>query len=137
MSALRARIFENENDLAALCALIAHARPVAWQSDYPGTMDLRELLAEPAVQNSTRLWETENGALVAYALVDESSNLLFDVLPEARSPALDAEIFAWGAECVRQRNAETNAQNTLDAVCRVENAERVAWLEHFGFTRQA
>lgn len=107
-----------------------------WQSDYPSANDLRELLARPLAQSSTQLWLDASGDLIAYALVDEFNNLLFDVLPAARSPALDAEIFAWGAECVQKRNAETHAQNTLDAVCRMEDVERVAWLERFGFAPQ-
>lgn len=134
--AIRAHTFSDEKDTAAICALLAQARAPAWQGDYPGANDLRELLAEPVVQNNTRLWQDERGELVAYALVDEFNNLRFDALPASQNPALDAEIFAWGAEAIRRRNVETNADNTLDAVCRAEDVERIAWLERFGFTRQ-
>lgn len=133
---IRARLFANENDVMAMGALIADARPRAWQSDYPAANDLGELLAEPVIQKHTRLWHAASGALLAYALLDESNNLWFDALPAARNTILDGEIFAWGVTCLRERNAETDAANTLDVSCRVEDAERVAWLDHFGFVRQ-
>lgn len=119
-----------------MCLLIAQARPHAWQGDYPTANDLRELLAEPTAQNCARLWHAANGAPVAFALVDEANNLVFEVLPAVRTSALDAEIFTWGANCLRQRNAANGEQNTLDASCRVENIERSAWLEQFGFARR-
>ena len=137
MSQLRARAFADESDLRAMYALIENARPRAWQRDYPNANDLRELLAAALVQHNTRVWHNANGTLVAYALIDESNNLCFDVLPAARSPELDAEIFAWGVHCLQQRAQNDNESVTLDATCRVENAERIAWLERFGFARQA
>ena len=136
MSSLTARAFCGDDDVTAMGALITHARPRAWQSDYPAAHDLRELLTESSVQAHTRLWHDAHGALVAYALVDESNNLLYDVLPAARDADLDAEIFAWGEDCLRQRNAASDEQNTLDVSCRVEDAERLARLERFGFVRQ-
>lgn len=132
-----ARTFADENDVPTMSALIANARPRAWHSDYPAANDLGELLTEPVIQRHTRLWHDARGALLAYALLDESNNLWFDILPDARNANLDAEIFLWGVTCLRERNAETDAANTLDASCRVEDTDRVAWLEQFGFVRQA
>lgn len=117
-------------------ALIARARPPAWQGDYPTTNDLRELLAEPVVQKNTRLWHDADGALVAYALLDQANNLVFDGLPAKNSPGPDAEMVAWGVHWLQQRSAQTGGHNTLDASCRVEDTERIARLEQFGFTRQ-
>lgn len=131
-----ARAFAGENDVAAMGALIAQARPPAWQGDYPTTNDLRELLAESVVRKTTRLWHDAAGALVAYALLDEANNLVFDGLPTKNSPVPDAEMVAWGVHWLRQRRAQTGARDTLDASCRVEDTERIARLEQFGFTRQ-
>lgn len=137
MNGLRARAFAADKDVVALGALITQARPRAWQSDFPTPNDLREMLAAPVVQRRTRVWYAENGTPVAFALVDESNNLWFEILPAARNAKLDAEIFAWGMTCLRERRAEPDAADALDVSCRVEDKERVAWLEHFGFARQA
>lgn len=134
MSGFKARAYSD--DVEALVALARQARPAAWVTDYPGANDLREMLADASVQKNTRVWKDGNRDIAAYALVDDFNNLLFDVRPDAHSKELDAGIFGWGIECLVRHNAESGTHDTLDAVCRAEDRERAAWLEHFGFVRQ-
>jgi ribosomal protein S18 acetylase RimI-like enzyme len=110
-------------------------RPAEWLADSPGVVDLQEMLSLPAIQANTRLWQNAVGQLVAFALVDDYNNLHFEIAPQAAGQEIEAQIVAWGIECIRKSSQGSPA--TLDASCREDNAERIAFLERHGFEQQA
>lgn len=128
MSAFMSRLYADETDLARLIAFLPVARPANRVTDYPGATDLREMLCQPELQARTRLWFDQHDQLLACTLVDAYNNFLFDYLPHANSPELEAAIMQWGMKC---------AGLPLDAVCREDDVERVAWLTRHRFQPQA
>lgn len=121
--------FQNSGDLDAMLDLLVRVRPVDQLTDYPSPVDLHELLQSSVVQANTRLWfDGEN--LIAFALVDEYNNLLFDCTP-AHLESLGDEIVQWGVGCLKQSGALT-----LDANCRESDITRIFFLESHGFKRK-
>ncbi len=127
MNAFTSRGYAADIDLARLIEFLLAVRPLDRVNDYPGAIDLREMLCQSELQTRTRLWFDLHDRLMAFALVDAYSNLLFDYLPDADSPELEAAIMQWGVAC---------AGLPLDAVCREDDVERVAWLTRHGFQPQ-
>jgi len=112
-------------------------RPTERLADYPGPVDLRELLALHTVQENTRLWFAGDGRLGAYAFVDQYDNLRFAADPQNPQPNLEAEIVGWGVACLRRAMRAEDKMRTLDASCREDDVEQIAFLERHGFIRQA
>jgi ribosomal protein S18 acetylase RimI-like enzyme len=98
-------------------------------------MNFEEHMGIPAIRSITRLWQVGDN-VVAFAYVDTFNNLYFEIAPEQRSDQLEQEIVDWGLACVRQRNAETNSEHTLDVSSSAENLDRLHFLEKFGFVRE-
>jgi len=128
MNSLISRAYSADAALAKIIDLLRVARPADRVSDYPGATDLREMLCQPELQARTRLWFDQHDQLLACTLVDAYNNFLFDYLPHANSPELEAAIMQWGMKC---------AGLPLDAVCREDDVERVAWLTRHRFQPQA
>jgi mycothiol synthase len=136
MSSVTSRLYVDETDLTRMIDLLRVARPTDWVGDYPGVTDLREMLAQADLQARTRLWFDPSDRLIAFALVDAYHNLLFDVNPGAASADLDDTIMQWGVACL-EHSSHTDDDMTLDAVCRRDDAARMAWLIQQGFQPQA
>ena len=133
MNPSASRLYAGETDLARLIEFLPVARPAAWVGDYPGVTDLREMLCQSDLQAKTRLWFDPADRLIAFALVDAFHNLLFDFDPKAASAELDDAILQWGMACLKREPQTDDDEVTLDAVCREENAARMAWLTRYGF----
>jgi len=116
--------------MLGLLIAVRHAERIA---DYPGAVDLRELLALPVVQDNTRLWFDAADRLVGFALVDHYNNLCF----EFGDPGIEAEIVDWGVQCIRRAIQATGEALTLDASCSADNTGRRALLERHGFIQEA
>ncbi len=101
----------------------------------PKMGDFEEQVQLPTIRAVTRLWQRDN-ELIAFAYVDNFNNLWFEADPEHPSDQLENEIMDWGLTCMRQRNARTGKEQTLDATCSAVNMERLAFLEKFGFIRE-
>jgi mycothiol synthase len=127
MNLSASRLYAGETDLARLIEFLPVARPTEWVGDYPSATDLREMLCQPELRARTRLWFDQDDQLLACALVDAYRNLLFDYRPDANSPELAKAIMQWGMTC---------AGLPLDAVCREDDVERMAWLARYGFQSQ-
>ncbi|MFZ5903037.1 MAG: GNAT family N-acetyltransferase [Chloroflexota bacterium] len=130
MKITTSRPFSDTNDPGFMLALIGAARPVEQLTDDPSRVDLHELLQSPVVQSRTRLW-FDGEDLLAFALVDEYNNLLFDCSP-AHLESLGDEIVQWGVDCLKPGGART-----LDANCRASDRSRIAFLEGHGFERKS
>ncbi|MEW6242009.1 MAG: GNAT family N-acetyltransferase [Chloroflexota bacterium] len=129
MKTITSRLFSGANDLGFILALIGAVRPPDQLTDYPSRVDLHELLQSPVVQSRTRLW-FDGEELVAFALVDEYNNLLFDCSP-VNLEWLGDEIVQWGVDCLKPGGART-----LDANCRESDITRIFFLESHGFKRK-
>jgi ribosomal protein S18 acetylase RimI-like enzyme len=129
MDTYTARDFQADSDLPAILRLVVE-RPAARVPDYPGLTDLEENLALPEAQSSTRLWETLDGRLAAFACLD-GSFLSFEIAPWAAAVDLPRQIVAWAqARAVSQGLDLTEG---LAASCRADHRERIALLNALGF----
>ena len=131
--ATTSRAYSDADDLQQIVDLLSRVRPPERIADYPSMADLYELLCLPAIQAKTRLW-FEEGRIIAFALVDSYSNLVFEY--RQANPALQAEMVHWGVECIKRKPNGAEEPLTLDASCREEDGERIALLEQHGFVRQ-
>jgi len=133
---VRSRPYAGAADLPALRSLWPACRPAAWQTDYPSSLDLTELLAAPEVAARARVWEDASGRMLAYALVDDYDNLWFDQTPEAAADAPDDEMITWGIACASSLAATSGGSAALDTACRAEDDVRLALLQRHGFSEQ-
>ena len=116
--------------------LLLTVRPAERLADFPGVVDLREILALSKVQDNTRLWFDADDRIVGFAFVDPYHNLRFEVDPLGADPDLESEIVAWGDTCLERAMQESGESLTLDASCRDDDAERTKLLERHGFMRK-
>lgn len=143
--------YAGKADLQAMTELLVAVRPAAWLSDCPSPADLREAMAIPAVRANTCLWWAAGGRLLAFAVVGADCTLWFELAPEIWRNAAAAsqgmglgvagqviagQVIAWGESCMRRAVGGGTRATTVDAVCREEEAGRIALLEQNGFVRQ-
>ncbi len=125
---MKSHLIQTDADVQILRDLLRHP-------DSRTVVDFEERIQIEQVRTSTRIWEADN-LPVAFAFVDDFSNLNFVSDPACTTPELEAEIIDWALTCVRQRNADTGESNTLDAACKSDNHNRLAFLERHGFQRE-
>ncbi len=130
------RPYASVHDLEAMLDLLLKVRPADRISGYPSPVDLRELLALPHVQRNTRLWFNSEGGMVGFTLVDHYDNLLFEFEPQVFTPEIEGEIMDLGLTCIQRAMVEQGETLTLDASCRADDTQRVAFLTRQGFERQ-
>lgn len=95
-----------------------------------------ELIALESIRKRTCLWRDPLDRLTAFAFVDDFNNLCFAIDETYGSPALENAIVEWGVECLRGRQLETGEPVTLDASCKADNRQLLAFLERYGFHRE-
>lgn len=143
--------YASKTDLQAMTELLVAVRPAAWLFDCPSTADLRKAMAINGVRANTCLWWAAGGRLLAFAVVDADHNLWFEMAPEIWRDAAPAskgtglgvagqviagQVIAWGESCVRRAIGGGTGPTAVDAICREEEAGRIALLEENGFVRQ-
>lgn len=122
-------------DLDAMMALLLAVRPPERIADWPGVVELREIMAREAVAAQTRLWWAATGELQAWAFVDEFANIHFERRPAAADDAHAAAMFAW-ASGVIAAVTPVGETATLDARAQEADEARVALLLRHGFATQ-
>ena len=90
MNVPESRVYSSKNDLDSMLELLLSVRSPDRLADFPGPVDLHELLAIAAVQANTRLWFDTTGGLAAFALVDAYNNLHFEQRPESVSLEMES-----------------------------------------------
>jgi ribosomal protein S18 acetylase RimI-like enzyme len=98
--------------------------------------DFEEQIQIPAIRSSMRIWQRRD-AMTAFAYVDSGNNLRFEIAPGHHTAGLEQEIMDWGITCMRERNARTGKEQTLDATCRADDEERLDILRKFGFEQES
>lgn len=130
------RTYSDAGDLPAMLDLLVAVRSAERVTDYPGVVDLQELLALTQVQVHTRLWFDAGDQMIGFAFVDPYRNLRFEFDHSTANHALEQEIVTWGEICLRRMMRTSTESWQLDASCRADNTERIALLERHGFVRQ-
>lgn len=97
-------------------------------------VDFEESMQLPSVRAATRLWY-QGKRLAAFAFVDDFNNLYFEMDRQAASGQVEDEIIEWGAGCIKERNASTGQNHTLDACFSTSDTWQIALLERSGFRR--
>jgi len=131
------RLYCESTDYTAILDLV-RARTKQRILDYPGLVDLQELLAMPDIQAATRVWETPSGRFAGYALINYGqtyASLSFEYAREFSATGIGDEMIAWGEQAYVERfHGDTGelTSSTRDAL-----PEHIALLEKHGFTRGA
>jgi mycothiol synthase len=144
--ALRARSYnDTDADLQAIYALIRDCEAVDRTDDSPSVTELRTQFNAPDVDKAQdiRLWEGENGSLIAGSMVgiseksdDDSESdgrLYFWVRPEARGNGLETEIIDWAAARLGHVGRERGRRAVLYAGARDFDAYRNGIIKAHGF----
>ncbi len=118
--------YDGSNDLQDMRALMAAL------GSRSGVVDFEENIQIAEVRPTVRLWR-KDGVLLAFAMVDAFNNLWFDCLSDAVLDELGGELAAWGAACIRSRNAESGSQDTLDFSCSANDSARMQFANQNGF----
>ena len=130
------RTYASEGDPEAMINLLA-TRLAKGITDYPGIVDLREMLDTAEVRANTRLWEDLEGRLVGFAIVHPTyGRLLFEIAPWAADSEVAAQMIGWGGGRVRDAQRESGESVPLRTGSRDNNSERIVLLERHGFVRQ-
>jgi mycothiol synthase len=99
-------------------------------------VDFNEMLALPEIRPRVRLWLLGPEKLAAFCFVDLYDNLIYAVGPEIDLHEIGPEIIRWGEIQASQIASETGELPKLDAVCRAEKQEELAFLMQSGFVEQ-
>jgi mycothiol synthase len=98
-------------------------------------VDFEEQMLLASVRATTRIWRQDN-QVVGFAYVDDYNNLWFDTENDSILAELESELIEWGVVCIKRRNAETGAENSMDFACRADYSLRIEILRKHGFTQQ-
>lgn len=131
----QARAFNPEHDLVAIQGVMRFVRAREHLGDYPSPDDLYEIVGVPENLKTFRVWEDAQARVVAYAFVSTFSNFYFDIAPKVEAASLMGELVSWGVACIKERNALTGKQATVDASCLEDDVKRLELLETNGFRR--
>ena len=115
-------------------------RPPDQVADFPGIIDLQEMLAISRIQAATRLWDAPDGHLAGFAILDgdqASASMIFEVAPDEKAQGLEAAMIGWAAKFVQASCPTRSAAFLLETNSLSDNAERIARLQELGFEPQA
>ncbi len=125
-------LYEGEKDFQIIIDLLNRIRPAARMDEYPAKVDIEENLASEQVRANTKLW-FDGDRPIGWAYVDDSNNLRWEV-EKPYEESVGAEMVAWGEECARSgKTLAAGETSTLDASCREDNLERLAFIHQHGF----
>ncbi len=131
MTGLTCRSFEDYPDFQAMAGLLK-SRP-AWRLlDYPGPVDLQEMLGLEEIRANTRLWQDAIGRLAGFAILD-GNTLVFEVASPGGDASLARAMIGWAAERLTRNLDLRAAPAALESSCREDDAWRRALLEQNGF----
>jgi mycothiol synthase len=130
--------YTGPQDLQAMIDLIK-ARPLARAADYPGVLDLQEMLAVPKIQAFSRRWMDSGGKLAGFVILDadkNSASVIFEIAPAWKGKALERKCMAWAEVSIQQAYPSYRGKYLLEASVCSDNIECIATLEQLGFKRQ-
>jgi mycothiol synthase len=116
------------------------AKPNDLVTDFPGIIDLQEMLAVPKTQATTCLWIDPDGLLACFSILDgdqTSASLIFEIAPGWKDSALEGPVVAWAETSLRQTFPAYAGTCLLEVASRSDNSDRITRLERLGFECQA
>ncbi len=122
------RPYETPGDWQWMSDLTAQRDPDR-VADYPGLLDLEEMLAGEAVQQGTMLWQNAAGLTKAFSILD-GDMLCFEIAADAPAQELAGVIVA---------RAEERLKGKFEAIftsCRAKNQPRMELLAANGFIEE-
>jgi mycothiol synthase len=136
---LSSRLYAGPQDLLAMLALIKK-RPPSQIDDFPGSIDLQELLAIPKAQAHTCLWFDPQAGLAGFAFLDGwdscSANLIFEVAPSWENRHLQEQVVDWAETSIRRTISEHPDTFLIETSVRSDDPARASLLEGVGFRQQ-
>jgi mycothiol synthase len=136
-SRITSRGYAGPFDLKRMVDLLLSSRPVGQIYCYPSQPDLEQLFAMPDTAQNTRLWEDAQGQLAAFAVLDGSNNLLFEIALQVDGEWLEKEIIAWGLKRLQLNRDLPSFFTTLDSCCRSDDFLRIDLLQRLGFRQES
>jgi mycothiol synthase len=122
-------------DYDRICQLV-RARPSSRTLSYPSLADIEEMMFEPEIQQSTRIWELAEGGLAGYMIVYHTQSyagFCFEFVYGVQEEALSGQAIDWAEEFFRREY--TGQVNELACSVYDYQPERAARLESRGYTR--
>ncbi len=139
LRSLSSRLYESEQDLEQMYALLMEARSCTddWRYWHVGELAFGFFMVACHLdpREHIRLWHNAKGTLVGYAILGEDPSFDWQVSPEYEWSGIETEAMAWAqarlAE-LREHDAKRWSGHLVSGV-RQNNAERIAFLEQHGF----
>lgn len=144
MQTLTVRAYAGDTDLAPVCELLNLCDAVDQLDDNYSLEELRREFNEPTCdqERDLRLWEDGDGRLLAFGQTWKpqpgredthvEGYLYVRVHPDARAPELEDEIYAWGAERLREVGRERNLPARLGSGTMEHDSYGRAMFERWG-----
>jgi mycothiol synthase len=133
------RAYTGQQDLQVMLGIVRERRRDQI-TDFPGILDLQEMLVVPETQAHTHLWFNPDGQLACFAILDMdavSGNLAFEIAPDWKGRGLEDKVIDWAEDFIQQAYPANPHSFLLEAGSRSDNSARLAELERMGFERQA
>jgi mycothiol synthase len=133
------KAYSGQQDLQAMIDLIKE-RPREQVSDFPGILDLQEMLAVPKTQAATRLWTDPDGKLACFAFLERdqtSASLVLEIAASWMDTGLADTVIEWAVAVIRQTLPAQAGTFLLETSTRSDNRVRITLLERLGFEPQA
>ena len=135
------RLYETEADLLQMQGLLMEGRSQTNDWHYPHIGDLNfwffMVACHLSPQEFIRLWQDDEGKLVAYAILGEDPTFDCQVLPEYEGCGIEAEALAWAEsrlpELIQQDAHRWGGR--LISGARQDDVKRISFLEAHGFQR--
>jgi hypothetical protein len=136
--AVSTRAYSGQRDLQAVLDLVKE-RSLDQRDDFPGIIDLQEMLAIPKIQAHTRLWIDPDSQLAYFAILDgdhSSASLIHEVGPAWKDNGLEDMVIDWAETSIRQTCPAHTGLFLQEASSRSDNSECITLLERLGVEPQ-
>ena len=129
------RAYAGPLDLQAMLGLLRQRQP-GQAFDFPGFIDLQEMLAIPKIQAATQLWNDLDGRLAGFAILDRypsSASLIFEIASGLKDNELENQVLAWAEAAIQSAIPAPVGTFLLESNTSSDDLERIILLERLGF----
>jgi ribosomal protein S18 acetylase RimI-like enzyme len=133
MSNYQRKLYSGAADLQSMVDMLVNARPDERITDYPTSADLRAMLNLPEIQANTCLWMDSLGQVVAFAMVDNQQDLLYEIDPRMEMPDIEQAVVDWGLACVQRIQRQQGEPGILSSGCREDDPACQELMKAHGF----
>ncbi len=132
MEQVTSRGYQAGNDFSMMIDLMNRVRPAEHINDYPGKVDLEELMASAVVRANTRLWFNKDN-LIGWAFINRFHQFQWELDPRYEK-TIGTEIVEWAQSRVRKR-LSVEGTGTIHTNCREDYARKIEFLKQHGFSQ--